>query len=313
MSLSPTPEGPQGLGWLPQLEAPARDQWFASGMPPRFVASAPSTPLPEAFTLAQHVLWWFNQGQVGSCAGNSTTGAVATSISFASANGPNALTEVQLSRAYIYRNGRKLDGLIGRGDGASITNCLRAVHQFGVCPEDLFPYKPDSRYLDQAPSAQAVAGAKPFGLTGLADLKFSDAEGIKASIHAGCPPVIGIWWPYGWDQGQIDQWGRTKGIGSGVFGHALYRIGWVNPGVWDNHLWWHIVNSHGPIYPLPSEEMRAKVQGYASARPDRCYSFWCRDDLLQTVAGYGYAEQVAPVGPFSPQVGGPSSWSGGLS
>lgn len=297
------------LGYRPELEGPAKAAWQREGAPPIFSASYfGDAPLPQAFTLADLILWWFDQGNVGSCACNGGISIIALAIAHAAKMG-SPLKEAQLSRAWLWYHARRLDGLLGRGtDGASITNTLRAANLVGVATEEAWPYRPEHNWLERAPSSAAVASAKAFGLKGLVDLRFGDPEGIRRSIVNGCPPEIGIWWPYGWDRGQIDRYGRTVGIGNGTFGHALGVIGYVEPGVWDQHRWYHILNSHGAIYPLPTPEMRAVVRGYASARPDRCYAFWCREDLLRTVAGYGNAEIVAPVGPYAPDDRRPASW-----
>ncbi len=314
--------GPDGqdfhLGWRPDLEGPAKERWAREGSPPRFTAAtfaAAADPEHDAFTLADLVSWWFNQADLGSCFANATPQVVQVAEAFAARRlGLPVDDTKELSRRATWYYGRQLDGLLGsRSDGGSVTNALRSFHQFGCPPDALWPYKPDHAWCEATPPASVVAAAKPYGLAGLLDLDFGDSAAIERAIVAGQPPAIGIWWPYGWDQGQIDQYGRTAGIGSGVFGHALALIGYVRPGVWDKYRWWHIVNSHGPIYPLPSAEMRAKVVGYASARPDRCYAFWVRDDLLQRVAGYGNQEMVAPVGPFAPDPRSPASWDGAFS
>ena len=65
------------LGLRLDLEEGAKAAWgderplFSSS-----VFNADDRPLPASFTLAQWVLWWYNQGQVGSCAGNSVTGCI---------------------------------------------------------------------------------------------------------------------------------------------------------------------------------------------------------------------------------------------
>lgn len=265
------------LGLRLDLEPEAKRAWgdarplFSSAL-----FGADDKPLPESFTLAQWVLTWFNQGQVGSCAANSVTGAIETANIAAYAAG-ELFEPAKLSRHYVYYNGRKRDGLIGRGDGASCTNQMRAAVEDGMCREATQPYKPNTAWLDRKPSAAAYEEAKGCKLSGMIEVDPKDAELRKRSIFNGHPVYVGIDWPVGWDTGLIDQYGRTKGTARAADGHALYDIGWC---MWDGKLYWHRVNSHGPIYPCPPPEIQKSIIGYAAARPkdNRCYSFWVRAD-----------------------------------
>jgi len=303
-----------GLGWKPHLEPIVRAAWADQGQPPIYratVFAADTRPLPPAFSLSNLVITWMDQGPVGTCYCNAGTQAIEVAAGAAAVAG-EGVEQVRLSRAYVAweackrdfesdpRNrGRRL--AIDVTQGATITGVMRALDESGACREELFPYKPDSRHLNRPPTPEMVEQAKVCQLTGVMDIELKDFDARKRSIFNGHPPVVGIWWPgagggRGWDQGYIDQYGRTSGVSGGGFGHALTIIGWVDPGVWDGHLYWQYVNSHGAIYPVPSPEMRAKVPGYRSARPDRCYTFWVRDDHERMVFNKGMTELIAPAG-----------------
>lgn len=298
-----------GLGWNPHLEGAARLAWANQGQPPLFrssVFAADTRPLPPAFSLSNLIITFMDQGPVGTCYTNAGIQTIEITTGAASVAG-EGVDQVRLSRAFLAWEACKRDaGGRGRWDvtqGATITNTMRALHEAGACREELFPYKPDPRYLNRQPSAEAYAQAASCKLTGVLDLDLEDNDARKRSIFNGHPAEVGIWWPgantrdgRGWDQGYIDSYGRTSGVGGGDFGHALCVVGWVDPGVWDSHLYWQYVNSHGPIYPIPSPEMRAKVLGYRPARADRCYSFWVRDDHERIVFGKGMTELIAPAG-----------------
>jgi len=284
------------LGWAGEIEAEARQALLESGLPKIFNApfAADDRPLPEAFTLASNIFWYTDQGPVGSCFADA--GAQAGQISMSSAISAGApFTDEQFSRAFAWHEGRKNDGTLGyRADGGSISGVMKAGFEKGYCPESLLPYKPSRSWLEQTPTQAAYDAAALRKLIGIVYPQSVEEE--QRSIYNGLPPEIGIWWPYGWDQGQIDQHGRTTGVGRGVYGHALVKIGWANAGVWDNYRWWHIKNSHGPIYPVLSPEMAAKVEGYATIRPDRDYCFWVREDHMQAVIAKGNSELVAAAG-----------------
>lgn len=290
------------LGWLHEKEAEAKAAWLNS--PPRFQANLLGDVdiSDTAFTLADQIKFWFNQGGVGSCFANAVAQAVQIATSFAVSQGAS-YAEVQLSRAWVWYYGRVLDGSIGsRGDGGTITNAMRAVHENGIVLESDWPYKPQHAWLEKKPPANVVATAKAHSINGLLTLEFSDTEGMKRAIKSGLPPVMGIWWPYSWDN-NVDTEGMVKGIGGGEFGHALVIIGWMT---YKGTLYWHICNSHGPIYHVLDSTF--KVPGFVGSSATATYNFWVPDSMLKTVVGYGNAELVAPVGLIAPSLRQPLSW-----
>lgn len=292
-------------GWLPEKEAEAKAKW--TGSPPRF-AAAMLTDVDisdPAFTLAEHILYWYNQGPVGSCFANAVVNAIQISITFAIANGAE-FEEVQLSRRAVWYFGRLLDGSIGsRGDGGSITNAVRSVHEYGIPHEADWPYKPSHGWLEQKPPDSVIRSAKEITIKGMVDLNFHDADAIKRSIKSGLPPVIGIYWTYGWDTNFTNE-GLIIDGGGGTFGHALVIVGWAT---WNGRLWWHILNSHGPLYPGLSPENAAEVKGWAECpTKGKSYAFWVEDSALQRVVSHGNAEMVAPVGIIAPSNAKALSW-----
>lgn len=305
------------LGLRLELEAAAKSAWGEGReavLRSSRVFQADDRPLPDSFTLAQWVLWWFNQGPIGTCATNSGDGAMQVANTAAYMDGQE-IEVVQLSRAFPYYNGRKRDGLIGRGDGASCTNIFRGLVEDGNCREKTLPYKVNARYLDTKPPQAAYEEAKQCRLEGMIELDAADIELRKRSIFNGHPVFRGIDWPSGWDRGLIDQYGRTTGTGRAVGGHALYDIGWCE---WGGKLYWHRVNSHGPIYPIPPKEIRDSIFGYAcsghaKATPkDECYSFWPRHDHDLAQQGR-YAETLSMTGVVGFSLKNPLSWSRSMS
>ncbi len=305
------------LGLRLDLEESAKAAWGDNR--PLFSTSvfdADDKPLPESFTLAQWCLWWFNQGNVGSCATNALTGSVQVANTAAYMDGED-FEVVQLSRHFVYYNGRVKDGLIGRGDGASCTNQMRAAVETGMCRETSAPYKPDARWLDRKPSAAAYEEAKGCKLTGMIEIPPDDIERRKRSIFNGHPVYRGMAWPSGWsDQGLIDKFGRTRGTGREVGGHALYDIGWC---MWDGKLHWHRVNSHGLIYPIPPKEIRDSIIGYKCAGLDartnpveRCYSFWVRHDHDLAQQGR-WQETLSMTGMTGFRLKNPLTWARSMS
>jgi len=174
----------------------------------------------------------------------------------------------------------------------------------GDCTEDLWPYQADHDFLEQTPPADVFKAAGSNRVTSIAELPLvSTGDAWKRSIFNGHPIGIGIWWPYGWDD-QVDAYGRTTGIGSGEYGHALAVIGWHAD--WDGCQWWEILNSHGAIYGAPPAEVQAQIAGYKPSG----FSFWARHDLLSRVMSFDYTEayNAAGVQGFEPNTVNVPDW-----
>lgn len=289
------PQTEFALGWAHEHEAAAKEAWQAAGTRPLYTSAVFADdvrPLPPSFTLASLVLWWHNQGGVGSCFCNASVGAIQTGTAAAVVAGAS-FEAAALSRWFQWFEGRRRDG-ISFFDGGTISGVMRAAAESGIPRESAAPYRASSSYLNRRPPEAAYAEAPQNRITGLLEFRAADIEGRKRAIFNGHPVVGGMWWPRGWDRGQVDKFGRTVGIGGGSFGHALYDVGWYTDA--DGHLYWHRVNSHGPIYGVLPKDLAATIPGYATARPRTCYSFWVRDDHDQEVFGYGGAELIAPAG-----------------
>lgn len=285
-------------GWLHEKEQEVKAAW--TGSPPRF-SSAVFTDVDisdTAFTLLDNVYFWYNQGPVGSCFANAVAQAIQISMSCA------GLDTIQLSRAAVWYYGRLLDGMNGsRSDGGTITNAVRAIHEYGIPHESDWPYKPSNAWLNKKPPASVMQDAKAITISGLVDLNLGDTDGIKKTIKSGLPAVIGLWWRYGWDT-NFNKDGIVSNSGGGTFGHALVIVGWAT---WNGKLFWNIINSHGPIYPTLTSEVAPTVKGYAGIN-GKSYSFWVSHTDLTTNVNYGNAEIVAPVGIIGPKSSKSLSW-----
>jgi hypothetical protein len=282
-------------GWDPATARQAREGFLARGQTYAVASFEDDRPLPPAFSLARFRLWPFDQGPVGSCFANGTTQAFQIHTGADVSDGAR-WDLVPLSRRLVWYQGRKLDGSLGSGgDGGSVTNAMAAMgeppHGVGVCHEDLWPYKPEHRWLEKQPSSEVFADAKLNRLSQIAEVSIGKAW--QRAIFNGHPIGIGIWWPFGWDS-QVGRDGRVSGIGRGTYGHALAVIGWIDD--WDGHAWWQIENSHGPIYhPVPGD-VAERITGYQPATPEKTFDFWVRDDWMREVLGYGNSESLAAAG-----------------
>jgi len=280
-------------GWHPDYADEAREKIESQG---GYVTLeyGDDSALPEAISLSSFIRWPYDQGPVGSCFANAAAQQVQILTASDNSDGFSSWELYQLSRAFIWHEGRKLDGLLGnRSDGGSVSNAVLSTGNVGVPKEQTWPYKPNHNYLERTPPADVYAEANTNRVTAIAQ---APIDKWKRSLKNLDPISIGIWWPYGWDN-DVDSNGRVKRIGSGEYGHALVVIGYIED--WDGHLWWQIENSHGGIYNPVPEKIQKRIpgyRGYSPNNPSKVYSFWVRDDMIREVMGYGNSEAVAAAG-----------------
>lgn len=286
-------------GWTPEIAEQGRAQFLtvrgqSFSTAAQFVGD--DRPLPPGFSMSGWLKWPYDQGQVGSCFAN--MGAVVLQLMVAAdiANGSTG-TLFNPSRHMVWYQCRKLDGSLGSGsDGGSIVNTFASLGDapggVGDCSEELCPYQPSHRFLEQRPSDEAFTAAGKTRIAQIAEAHF-DATAWKRSIFNLCPIGIGIYWPSGWDSA-CDKYGRITGIGGGGFGHALAVIGWIDD--WEGYPYWEIQNSHGPIYGIPPTVIQAKIKGYKPSAGEKSFSFWAREDWFKEVLGYRNTEVYNAAG-----------------
>jgi len=79
-----------------------------------------------------------DQLRLGSCTGQAVVGAYELLLN---KNQPDQL--VDLSRLFVYYNARLLEDGISIDQGAYVKDAIKAVRQYGICTESLWPYNTD--------------------------------------------------------------------------------------------------------------------------------------------------------------------------
>jgi hypothetical protein len=108
-----------------------------------------------------------NQGQIGSCQGNGLT-SILERLQFV-AKGDKA-SVVQLSRIFAYLATQKIDGLLGRDAGSTISGGIKLATTVGVCPESKTGYP-----LSYPHAQQVKAILSPENYTAAAEFKATEA------------------------------------------------------------------------------------------------------------------------------------------
>ncbi len=125
-----------------------------------------------------------NQGQTNSCAANAVAGAYEYLVK-------QHLTDesYDVSRLFIYYNGRAVDGIEGEDGGSIIGSLIKSLEQHGACSEDTWPF--DTAQVNERPSDEAYSEASEFLIEDHA-LVPTDVEAWKTALSEGFPIIFGI-------------------------------------------------------------------------------------------------------------------------
>lgn len=135
----------RGMGWRPQ-KPDRRDFLYAP--PPQFMRSLP----PRALVREDMIVPIYDQGDLGSCTGNSV-GAADHIEWLKQGIQPPAIP----SRLMIYYGGRQIEGTTDWDAGAELRDVVKSLAAVGTCYEDLWPY--DVTQFATQPSAAAYSAA----------------------------------------------------------------------------------------------------------------------------------------------------------
>lgn len=171
----------QRYGWIPDIPDQRDlkfdpDQRFPSG--PAGIAYSRLAPLSQSVNLSAKCGPVLDQGQLGSCTANATSGAI-TFIE------PGFLG----SRLFMYYNGRALEGTVNEDSGCQLRDVVKQVNKLGVCPESDWAYNVSGFAVK--PGANAFATAKKDLLLQYLSIQ-QDVNHMKACLAAGFPFIFGF-------------------------------------------------------------------------------------------------------------------------
>ena len=120
----------------------------------------------------------YDQGELGSCTANALAGAVQFD-----------LPKLDPSRLFIYYNERVLENDIPDDAGASLSDGVKTLTHYGVCPETDWPYDISKFATKPPPIAYTHASLhhahKAFNVN-------NDLHSMKSCLCSGFPFVVGI-------------------------------------------------------------------------------------------------------------------------
>lgn len=126
----------------------------------------------------------YSQGDLGSCTANAM--AAAYEYDQIKAGEKNPFVP---SRLFIYWNERKIQGTINEDSGARISIGMKAVNNFGVCPESMWPYH--IKDYKKEPNQECYDTAKNHTCIEHKKIK-QELFQVKQCLFLGLPFVFGV-------------------------------------------------------------------------------------------------------------------------
>ncbi len=162
-----------------------------------------------------------NQGQLGSCTAFGGTAALEADL--ARPDSPISAPAAVLSPLYVYFYDRQESGLPTNVDtGATPLGLMKALHDFGACPEEADPYAVDKHSLPPSPQMQA-AGA-PYRIGAYYQVQGDLLAGLYAAIAGDASPVVAFAVYSGFEQVGLDGKVPLPRAGEQTLGGHLVKI-----------------------------------------------------------------------------------------
>lgn len=176
--------------------------------------------LPDTVDLRSKCSPIVDQGDLGSCTANAIVSGLKKYLL------KNKAVWIALSRLFLYWEERNIEGTVSADSGASISDGMKVLNTFGVCPETDWPYDPTT--FTNAPSNQDVTDATPYKIAEYQ--RITSIDQLKASLAEGLPVVIGINVYDSFESDAVEQTGIVPmpdtATESLIGGHAVLAVGY---------------------------------------------------------------------------------------
>lgn len=162
----------------------------------------------------------YDQGQLGSCTGNATAGA----IQFA--RRLEGLPDLVPSRLFLYFNGRALEGTTKIDAGAEIRDVVKGAIKPGVCPETEWPYD-ISQFATQPPPLAYSDATQDHVIR--YSVVHQSMTGMKTCLALGFPFIFGFTVYSSFESDEVASTGIVPMPGQNeqvIGGHAVMAVGY---------------------------------------------------------------------------------------
>lgn len=156
--------------------------------------ATPSPALPTSADLRPYCSPVVDQGDIGSCTGNSIAGALEfmelREMRFKAAGSElfNPTKFASFSRLFIYYNERVIEGTVDQDAGAEIRDGIKVIATVGACRESVWQYSDSLVYTKPTTAAYTEAAQHKVGTY----YRISDLTSMKHCLSSGYPFVFGF-------------------------------------------------------------------------------------------------------------------------
>lgn len=188
---------------------------------PKFKAKLKASKLPPVVDLRPYMTQIENQETLGSCSANAAAGAYEYLI-----NRNQGINTYDVSRLFLYYNTRVLMGTEDEDSGGFLYSVLEALHQKGICNEELWPYK--IKKFAQKPPKECYQEAKGNKIEKY-EYVDTDLDTWKSVLAQGYPIIFGM---QIFDSFQTPRRGLIslpRRNDNNLGGHAMLCVGYSDP------------------------------------------------------------------------------------
>ncbi len=139
--------------------------------------------LPSVIDLRSKCPIVFDQGQLGSCTANAICSA------FQVQDTADDGIDFVPSRLFVYYNERSMEKTVSEDSGALISDGIKSLKKYGVCPESSWSY--DITKFTVKPPQSCYTSALTHKAISVSNIR-QDMISMKASLFSGYPFVVGI-------------------------------------------------------------------------------------------------------------------------
>ncbi|TAF64016.1 MAG: peptidase C1 [Cytophagales bacterium] len=177
--------------------------------------------LPKKVDLRPHMSPIEQQGGTYSCVANAVAGAYEYLAKWHTGE------DYDVSRLFIYYNGRALAGMENQDGGCYIADAIEGLKQYGACAESTWEF--DEEIVNDEPSEEAYEEASNFLVEDM-QLVATDLNAWKSTLAEGYPIIFGLSLYDSFDQhrkkGYVDPPSKNEVSRAEHSGHAMLCVGY---------------------------------------------------------------------------------------
>lgn len=174
-----------------------------------FIYESKSDHIPIITNLTQFMLSVEDQGKTNSCTANAMTSLLEMMTKWLKPEQAQ-----QLSRMFLYYVARTYSNRQGSDNGTQLRDLLKAMQEYGCCPESVYPF--DAAKINDQPPPEAYAAASNFKIS-----SYARCNDLRKALSDGFPVLIAMYLRNGFGNRQWLDYPTQTIFGS----HAMVIVG----------------------------------------------------------------------------------------